>query len=101
MKKFLSIMMVMLLVVATMTACGTKPAASDMAYIEENGKMVIGYTVYEPMNYYDDNEEFVGFDTELAKVVKNLALSLNSLKSTGTTNSSLLKQRAFTVSGMV
>lgn len=69
MKKFLSIMMVMLLVVATMAGCGEKAAQSDLAYIEENGKMVIGYTVYAPMNYYDDNKEFVGFDTELAKAV--------------------------------
>ena len=42
---------------------------SDLAYITEKGKMVIGYTVYEPMNYTDENGEFVGFDTDLAKAV--------------------------------
>ena len=42
---------------------------SDLAYITENGKMVIGYTVYAPMNYTDENGEFVGFDTDLAKAV--------------------------------
>ncbi len=69
MKKFLSLAMVMLLVVAMMAGCGTKATDSDLAYIEENGKLVIGYTVYAPMNYFDDNKEFVGFDTELAKAV--------------------------------
>ena len=31
--------------------------------------MTIGYTVYAPMNYTDENGEFVGFDTELATAV--------------------------------
>ncbi|MDD5857534.1 MAG: transporter substrate-binding domain-containing protein [bacterium] len=44
-------------------------ADSDLAYIQGNGKMVIGYTVYEPMNYTDENGVFTGFDTELATVV--------------------------------
>ena len=42
---------------------------SDLAYIEGKGNMVIGYTVYAPMNYTDDNGEFTGFDTELAIMV--------------------------------
>ena len=44
-------------------------ADSDLAYIQSNDKMVIGYTVYEPMNYTDDNGTFTGFDTELATAV--------------------------------
>ena len=31
--------------------------------------MVIGYTVYAPMNYTDDEGNFTGFDTELATAV--------------------------------
>ena len=42
---------------------------SDLDYIKGKGKMTIGYTVYAPMNYTDDNGEFVGFDTEFAKAV--------------------------------
>ena len=42
---------------------------SDLDYVKGNGKMIIGYTVYEPMNYTDENGEFTGFDTELAKAV--------------------------------
>ena len=44
-------------------------ADSDLAYIQGNGKMVIGSTVYEPMNYTDENGVFTGFDTELATAV--------------------------------
>ncbi len=42
---------------------------SDLQYIQDKGKMTIGYTVYAPMNYTDENGEFVGFDTELATAV--------------------------------
>lgn len=44
-------------------------ADGDLAYIQGNGKMVIGYTVYAPMNYTDDAGVFTGFDTELATAV--------------------------------
>ena len=44
-------------------------AASDLDYIKEKGSMVIGYTVYEPMNYTDADGNFTGFDTELATAV--------------------------------
>lgn len=42
---------------------------SDLTYLQSNGKMVIGYTVYEPMNYTDVDGNFTGFDTELAQAV--------------------------------
>lgn len=80
-----------LLLVASLAACGgdsgndvtlTNPPAeqktddagsgqteSDLAYIQGNGKLVIGYTVYAPMNYTDDEGNFTGFDTELARAV--------------------------------
>ena len=42
---------------------------SDLDYIKGKGKLVIGYTVYEPMNYTDADGSFTGFDTELATAV--------------------------------
>lgn len=51
------------------TGDATTETTSDLAYVQDNGKMVIGYTVYEPMNYTDENGEFTGFDTEFAKAV--------------------------------
>ncbi|MDO5142288.1 MAG: transporter substrate-binding domain-containing protein [Eubacteriales bacterium] len=48
---------------------GATATDSDLAYVKDNGKMVIGYTVYEPMNYTDANGQFTGFDTEFAQAV--------------------------------
>ena len=31
--------------------------------------VVVGYTIYEPMNYFDANNNLVGYDTDLAKAV--------------------------------
>jgi len=42
---------------------------SDLSYVKKNGKLVIGYTEYAPMNYTDDNGNFTGFDTELAIII--------------------------------
>ena len=50
-------------------ASAVSDADSDLAYIQSSGKMVIGYTVYEPMNYTDADGNFTGFDTELATAV--------------------------------
>ena len=54
---------------ASRSAAASETAASDLDYIKEKGKMVIGYTVYEPMNYTDADGNFTGFDTELATAV--------------------------------
>ena len=48
---------------ASSAAASAAPASSvaadsDLAYIQSNGKMVIGYTVYEPMNYTDADGNF-------------------------------------------
>ena len=50
-------------------ASSSAAAGGDLDYIKGNGKMVIGYTVYAPMNYTDDEGNFTGFDTELATAV--------------------------------
>ena len=55
---------------ASGAASTTEAAAdSDLAYVQGKGKMTIGYTVYEPMNYTDADGNFTGFDTELATAV--------------------------------
>ena len=68
MKKFVAFIMAAAMTLS-LCACGTKPAASDLEAIKAKGEMVIGYTVYEPMNYTDENGVFTGFDTELANIV--------------------------------
>lgn len=79
MKKFIALAMALVMSLA-LVACGTPAASSesasqpevqvsDLEAIKAKGEMIIGYTVYEPMNYTDENGEFTGFDTELAKAV--------------------------------
>ena len=54
---------------ASTSGSASAAAGSDLDYIKGKGKMVIGYTVYEPMNYTDADGNFTGFDTELATAV--------------------------------
>lgn len=72
MKKLLTLILAGALTFS-MSACTEKKdaaeTASDLAYVTENGKMVIGYTIYEPMNFEDENGELTGFDTEFAQAV--------------------------------
>lgn len=69
MKKIISVMLAAA-ALFTMTACGNKTAntTSDMEYIKDKGNMVIGYTLFAPMNYMEDGE-LIGFETDLAKAV--------------------------------
>lgn len=43
----------------------------DLARIKDAGKMIVGMTIYEPMNYWTDETktELTGFDTEFALAV--------------------------------
>ena len=42
---------------------------SDYKYIMDKGSLVIGITLFAPMNYYDDNNKLIGFETEFAEAV--------------------------------
>lgn len=45
-------------------------AVSDLNYVTEKGKLIVGITEYEPMNYKDKaTKEWTGFDTEFAQTV--------------------------------
>ena len=48
-------------------ACGE---TTDWDAIKKSGKLVVGITLYEPMNYYDaDGTTLIGFDTEFTQAV--------------------------------
>ena len=89
MKKLFALMLAAIMTLS-LVACGgsdkkeeapasSAPAASekapeaapetDAAYIEGNGKLVVGITIYEPMNYFDASGNLTGFDTEFAQAV--------------------------------
>ena len=65
MKKMIALLLAVL-VVAGMTACGAKTSDSDMAYVKEKGKLVVGITDFAPMDYQEDGQ-WVGFDADMAK----------------------------------
>ncbi|MBR2953556.1 MAG: transporter substrate-binding domain-containing protein [Clostridia bacterium] len=46
-----------------------KAEESDWEYIQKKGELVVGITLFAPMNYNDENGELVGFETEFAKAV--------------------------------
>lgn len=66
MRKFLAVLLAAGMCLSSVSAFA---AESDAAYIEGNGKMIIGYTDYAPMNYLDESGKLIGFDTELAEAV--------------------------------
>lgn len=53
------------------TAEAVSSAAAEEAwkYLEDKGTLTVGITLFEPMNYYDDNNELTGFETEFTKAV--------------------------------
>ena len=56
--------------VNTQTPAGnseTPAAESDMAYVKEKGTLVVGMTDFKPMDYKDENGEWIGFDADMAK----------------------------------
>ena len=74
MKKFLMLITSLVLICSmafTVSGCGNTETLAD-------GVLTVGYTIYPPMNYLDDSNNFVGFDTELAKEVgKILKVEVN------------------------
>lgn len=56
-------------VLAAAAETSATAAEDDFEYVKNKGKLVIGITIYEPMNYRDENNKLVGFDTEYAEAV--------------------------------
>ena len=78
MKKFTKVLAFILsavLVVACFAACSkateddkqVNATQSDFDYIKEKGKLVVGITEFEPMDYKDANGEWIGFDADMEK----------------------------------
>lgn len=71
MKKVVAIMMALVMVLC-FAACSNDEAAdttseqTDSEYVKEKGTLVVGITEFEPMDYKDDNGNWVGFDADMA-----------------------------------
>jgi polar amino acid transport system substrate-binding protein len=44
-------------------------ADGDVAAIQAAGKLVVGITEFAPMDYLDENNEWIGFDADMARLV--------------------------------
>ena len=65
MKKLIALILALIFTLS-FTACGAKEPASDLEYITEKGKIVVGITDFAPMDYQDENGEWIGFDADMA-----------------------------------
>ena len=71
MKKMMTLVLAILMLASLLTACGATDAPTNApADAPTNAQtIVVGYTIYEPMNYFDDSGKLIGYDTELAEAV--------------------------------
>ena len=59
---------------AALAALGdlTAEEQADIDYIKSQGKFIVGYTLFAPIAFMDENNNLVGFDIELAKAAAAL-----------------------------
>ncbi len=55
--------------VMALTMAGCSADKTDWEYIEDKGTLTVGITLFEPMNYYDENGVLTGFETEFTLAV--------------------------------
>ena len=69
MKKTIALILSVILVMTLLAGCGAKKSDSDLAYVKDKGKLIVGITDYAPMDYKDENGNWTGFDAEFAQLV--------------------------------
>lgn len=75
-KKVIAVVLAVLTVCFAFAACSNgssdasnKSSKTDSEKIIESGKLVVGITDFAPMDYKDDNGNWIGFDADLANMV--------------------------------
>ena len=68
MKKLIALILALVMMAVCFAGCSKDKENSDLAYIQEKGKLVVGITDYAPMDYKDENGEWTGFDAEFARL---------------------------------
>ena len=84
MKKLIALLLAGCMTAAMLVGCGSKEAAdapaaevaadveadaaeSDLAYVKDKGVLVVGITDFAPMDYKNEEGEWIGFDADMAK----------------------------------
>lgn len=68
MKKIISIL-VILAMVLSFAGCGNgNKTESDLDYIKQKGTLIVGITEFKPMDYQEGSDEWIGFDADTAKL---------------------------------
>ena len=80
MKKIIALLLAVMMVAVCFTSCGENKdnnndatsktearADSDLSYVQGKGKLVVGITDFEPMDYQDESGNWIGFDADMAK----------------------------------
>ena len=65
MKKIIALLLC--LVLAAVSVAVFAEGESDKDYVVGKGKLIVGITDFEPMDYKDENGEWIGFDADLAR----------------------------------
>ncbi len=68
MKKFTVWTLILTLALTLLAGCAGTQNESDLAYVQGKNKLIVGITEYPPMDYKDENGEWIGFDAELSKL---------------------------------
>lgn len=75
MKKAIALMLALVLA-AGLIGCAKKEE-SDLAYVQKKGTLVVGITDFAPMDYKDDNGNWIGFDADMAKAFASQSLGVD------------------------
>ena len=67
MKKIFALALAALLLISCFAGCAQNNA-SDLTYVKEKGKLIVGMTEYKPMDFKDANGQWTGFDAEFARL---------------------------------
>ena len=73
MKKFIAILLAVAMMAVCFAGCGSDSKSnddaktdSDLSYVQGKGKLVVGITDFEPMDYQDGSGNWIGFDADMA-----------------------------------
>ena len=82
MKKLIAVLLTGCMIASMVVGCGAKEEAaapapeaateeaaaeSDLAYVKDKGVLVVGITDFAPMDYKNEDGEWIGFDADMAK----------------------------------